>query len=462
MKTETSLFSRLLLRVALVLFLGAAGIVTAAWFYAAAAADEAFDRLLQGAAFQIAENMVVEDGALEINMPSSAFELLGLATRDRIFYRVVGTDGKTLTGYEDLQPPIDLAESRRAPVFVSTRYGNTDVRMTIGARAVSDPALSGWVYIILAQTTEARTALASELTARAVILVAVMACATLFATALALRLSLRPVVDLSRVLHDREPQDLTPLAVEVPRELSPFVGSINYFMRRLDERMRLLHRFIGDSAHQIRTPLTALLAQLSLVDEKGLSNEGRHHLARVRARVEELSHLTNQLLGHAMVIHRFDSEKLVPIDIRDVARRAFKRAVPLSLDPDIVAAFEAPDAPVIVLGDALSLREAMVNVIDNALRHGAVAKLDVRVSVTGETALFAVEDDGPGIPPERWPEVITRFASSRSERHVSGLGFAIAAEVANLLGGHLRFLAAADGRGFTTIIELPLHQEDRT
>lgn len=461
MKTETSLFSRLLLRVALVLFLGAAGIVTAAWFYAAAAADEAFDRLLQGAAFQIAENMSVEKGELAINMPSSAFELLGLATRDRIFYRVVGTKGETLTGYEDLQSPVDLAESRRAPVFVSTRYGNSDVRMTIGARAVSDPMLSGWVYIILAQTTEARTALASELTARATILVAVMACATLFATALALRLSLRPVVDLSRVLHDREPQDLTPLAVEVPRELSPFVGSINYFMRRLDERMRLLQRFIGDSAHQIRTPLTALLAQLSLIEDKGLSEDGRHHLARVRARVEELSHLTNQLLGHAMVIHRFDSEKLLPIDMRDIARRAFKRAVPLSLDPDIVVAFEAPDQLVTVLGDALSLREAMVNVIDNALRHGAVAKLDVRVRLDAKRALFEVEDDGPGIPRAQWPEVIRRFASSRSERHVSGLGFAIASEVATLLGGALRFREATEGHGFTAIIELPLHQETK-
>lgn len=461
MKKPTSLFSRLLLRVALVLFVGAAGIVTAAWFYAKAAADEAFDRLLQGAALQIAENMSVEEGALTINMPSSAFELLGLAPRDRIFYRVVGTDGKTLTGYEDLQPEIDITESRRAPFFVSTRYKNTDVRMTVGARAVSDPMLSGWVYIILAQTTEARTALASELTTRAVLLVGVMACATLFATALALRLSLRPVVDLSRVLHDREPQDLTPLTVDVPRELSPFIGSINYFMGRLDERMRLLQRFIGDSAHQIRTPLTALLSQLSLVDEKGLAEEGRHHLKRAQARVEELSHLTNQLLGHAMVIHRFNSERFLPIDMRDVARRAFKRAVPLSLDPDIVVALEVPERPVMVLGDALSLREAMVNVIDNALRHGAIAKLDVRISVTPDKALFEVEDDGPGIPSAQWPEITRRFASSRAERHVSGLGFAIASEVAKLLGGDLRFREPAEGRGFTTIIDLPLHQDTK-
>lgn len=145
---------------------------------------------------------------------------------------------------------MDLAESRRGPVFLSVRYRNPDVRVAIGARAVSDPMLSGWVYIVLAQTTEARTALASELTGRAVLLVALMACATSFAPALGLRLSLRPVVDLSHVLHDREPQDLTPLAVKVPRELSPFVASINYFMR-------LLRRFIGYSAHQIRTPLRA-------------------------------------------------------------------------------------------------------------------------------------------------------------------------------------------------------------
>ncbi len=70
----------------------------AAWYYAETAANKAYDRLLVGAALQMAESLSVEDGTLTVRLPTSAFELLGLAERDRIFYRVIDTHGQTLTG----------------------------------------------------------------------------------------------------------------------------------------------------------------------------------------------------------------------------------------------------------------------------------------------------------------------------------------------------------------------------
>ncbi|CAN7722920.1 sensor histidine kinase [Neorhizobium sp. LjRoot104] len=457
-KLETSLFARLLLRVMVVLAFGAAGLLTAAWYYAIAAADDAYDRLLQGAAIQISENLSVDDGALAIKMPSSAFELLGLASRDRVFYRVVDTRNRTLTGYEDLQPELDYSKARRTPVFLDGFYHGAKVRIAITGRAISDPSLTGWAYVIIAQTTEARQALASDLTANATLLVGLMGIATLVATALTLRLSLRPVSELATALSGRDPKDLTPLRVSVPRELEPFVLSINHFMSRLDGRIKLLQRFIGDSAHQIRTPLTALSAQISLIDETRLDGDDRRHLLRVKERASELSHLTNQLLTHAMVIHRFDSHKLLPLDLTDIARKAFKAAVPLTLDPEIVVSFEAPDNPVVVKGDGLSLREALVNVIDNSLRHGSVSRLEVRVRSSSSRAFVEVEDDGLGIPPELWQTVTARFGSHKSENQVSGLGFAIASEVSLMLQGELRFEQRSEHRGFTTIIDLPLHR----
>lgn len=446
----------------LVLAVGAAGLLTAAWFYAIAAADDAYDRLLQGAAIQISENLSVDRGALTVKMPSSAFELLGLASRDRVFYRVVDTRNRTLTGYDDLQPEVDYAKVRKAPVFLDGTYHGANVRIVVTGRAISDPSLTGWSYVIIAQTTEARETLASELTTNATLLVALMGVVTLIATAVTLRLALRPVSALANVLSIRDPKDLTPLGVSVPRELEPFVSSINHFMSRLDLRIKLLQRFIGDSAHQIRTPLTALSAQISLIEEKRLDAQDRRHLLRVRERAAELSHLTNQLLTHAMVIHRFDAEKLVQLDLTDIARKAFRAAVPLTLDADIVVSFEAPDYPVIVTGDGLSLREALVNVIDNSLRHGSISRLEVRVRSLADRAIVEVEDDGPGIPPELWQSVTTRFGSHRSERKVSGLGFAIASEVSLMLHGQLRFEQASAKQGFTTIIELPLYQASET
>ncbi len=456
LRTRRSLFARLVIRVAVVLTGGAAILMTAAWFYARAAADEAYDRLLQGAAIQILDSLVVEEGRIAVDLPPSAFELLGLAPRDKIFYRVVAPDGATLTGYEDLDFPADVSNARTQARFETANFRGLPVRIVAASRAIADPAIGGWANVLIAQTTEARQELTTELTTRALVLVGVMSLLALGGTILAVRYSLRPLDALGDTLRRRDSQDLTPLAVDVPHELSPFVESINHFMRRLDDRLRLLQRFIADSAHQIRTPLTALSAQVSLIDEEALSENDRRHLNRVKNRTSELARFTTQLLNHAMVIHRFDSVQLSPVDVVDVARKAFRAAVPITVDPDIVVSFEAPPEALMVLGDGLSLREAIVNVIDNSLRHGVVSSLAVRVVQRGNFVLVEVEDDGPGIPAQDWQQVIRRFVSSKTGEGSSGLGFAIASEVATTLKGALGFREPTPESGFTVFLELPL------
>lgn len=455
-----SLFSRLMRRVGMVLALGAGILVTAAWIYARAAADEAYDRLLLGAAFQMSEGVVAVDGTIRFILPSSAFELLGLAERDRIFYRVIAPSGATLTGHADLEGEGDLAASRRAPVLGDGSYLGVPVRTVTVAHAITATDGPGWAYVIVAQTTEARRALAAELTTRATGLVAVMSLLAAVGTAFAVRYSLRPVDNLAAALRQRDPQDLTPLQVTVPRELSPFVTAINYFINRLEQRVQLLQRYIADSAHQLRTPLTALAAQVSLIDEQKLAAEDRRHLERVQRRTAELADFTNQLLNHAMVIHRFDSIQLVPVSLNDVARAAFRHAVPITIDPDMVVAFEPSEQTLMAMGDALSLREAIVNTIDNALRHGAVNRMEVRVRRVGDMGRIEVIDDGPGIREADWPNVIRRFYSGSAEaRGVSGLGFAIAAEVASVLHGRLGFRERTEHEPFCVYLELPLIPE---
>ncbi|PSJ56069.1 sensor histidine kinase [Pseudaminobacter soli (ex Li et al. 2025)] len=454
MRRETSLFARLALRISLVLGIGAGLLVTAAWYYARAAADDAYDRLLLGAALQMADGLTVEGGQLIVNLPTSAFELLGLAGRDRVFYRITDPSGRTLTGYGDLEANIDPTTVRREPVLESGRYKGEAVRIAVVSRALADSSAPGWAHVVVAQTTEARRTLAGELTLRASVLVAVMSLLALAGAMLAIRYALKPIERLGAALRRRDPQDQQPVTVEVPRELGPFIASINHFMGRFNERAVLLRHFVSDAAHQIRTPLTALSAQLDLLDGDRLDETARQHLYRVQVRAKELARLTNQLLSHAMVIHRTETAQLQPVDLVDVARRAFRAAIPITVDPDIVISFEAPDEHPIVSADAISLREAIVNVIDNALRHGTTSRLDVRVCIDDGSARVEVEDDGPGIPPQEWGRITRRFETSKSSGGSTGLGFAIASEVVAAFGGGLSFREKQPGAGFTVVLTL--------
>ncbi len=184
----------------------------------------------------------------------------------------------------------------------------------------------------------------------------------------------------------------------------------------------------------------------------------RRHLGRVRDRVSQLARLTNQLLSHAMVIHRSDSVRFKRVDLGDVARKALRSTVPITVDADVVVSFEVGVEPVFVLGDAVSLREAIANIIDNALQHGVKQRLAVRVDRKDEQALVEVADDGPGIPPGEWPQVTARFVSSKTGEGSMGLGFAIAAEVAAAHRGTVRFIEKGE-HDFTVVLEIPLYRE---
>ena len=236
---------------------------TAAWYYAREAANQAYDRLLVGAAYQIAEAVTVQDGALTVEPPASAFELLALSERDRIFYRVTDVHGDTLTGDDGLDA-IAVPAAETAPTVRDAVFKDVPVRLVRVVRTVSDPAVHGRVEITVAQTTESRAALARELTLRATILVAVMSILALGGTVFAIRYALQPIGRLATALAERDPHDVSPVAVDTPRELKPFVAAINVFISRLKLRMDLMQQFIADAAHQIRTPLTALTAQIEL------------------------------------------------------------------------------------------------------------------------------------------------------------------------------------------------------
>jgi two-component system sensor histidine kinase TctE len=457
-RREPSLFLRLFTLVSLVLVFGAAVLMTAAWYSARGAADEAYDRLLLGAAYQIADAVTVQDGEAEIELPVSAFELLALSERDRIFYRVLDPKGRTLTGYGDLSPPD--AETDPLPggaLIGDAAYAGETVRVARVARRFDDPQMRGEAVVIVAQTVEARTALARQLTLRSLILVIAMGVLAIGGTILAVRVALAPIGRLEAAIRQRDPLDLTLVNVSAPRELTPFVAEINRFIERLRGRIDFMQQFIADAAHQLRTPLAALNGQVDLLSRDDLGPGGQAHLERIRVRSVQLARLANQLLSHAMIAHRRQAVAATELDLIELTRRALDEAIPDVMERDVMVTFHPPAAPLMVRGDPVNLAEAIKNVVDNAIRHGAPTQLILRLSTRGGMAVIEIDDDGPGIPPGDWPRVVKRFGVPSSDGKGSGLGLSIAAEVASAHGGALSFREKGE-TGFTVVLSIALER----
>lgn len=447
---RVSLHARIIAFIAAILLTGALVLGFAAWQYARVAARDAYDKMLIGGVIQIAENLYVQGGVVTLDPPAAAFATL--SAYDLVFYKVVDPRGLVIAGYDDLASGVPAADFRQGAVLVDGSFQGQPVRIATIGKRMDGPGAGGWSEIVLAQTLVARDVLAWDLTGKAVGIIAIMSFLALSAGAFSVRLALAPLIRIEREIAQRKPNDLRPIAVEPPIEVRALVGAIDQFMRRLSERMATMQRFIADAAHQIRTPLAALDAQMELLSGQTDPAAQAEQLARARERSGELARLTNQLLGHAMIIHRAETAGFRSVELNALAKSVLAQAVPLSFEREVTVSFVPWEGDLTVPGDAISLREALANLIHNALTHGASTRLTVRVARDAEHAAIMVCDDGPGIPPADQDRLVAPFQVGASHAPGSGLGLAIVADVAKAHGGTLSF--AQDTEDFSARLSI--------
>lgn len=452
-RRQPSAALRLTLVLTIVFSLASVAAVIAAYRYGRTAADEAFDRLLKGAALQVSERIFEVDGRLQVDLPLSAFELLSLAPDDRVFYRIIASTGVTITGYEDLPLP---KPSRASPPVIAYDivYSGAPVRAVMMQRRLAEKELRGAVSIIVAHTTEARADLAQEIATRAMAGTALAGLAIIAITFLATRFALRPLGRIEAAIAARNPLDLSPITEPTPQEVDALVSAINRFMVRLDRRVRDMQDFVADTAHQMRTPITALRAQAEVALDERDPARLRALLHRIRSRAIGVSRLMEQLLSEALVIHRSDAQPLVPTDLRRVALEAEREyRTTVRLAGDALELDLCPDEA-IVAADAFSLREAIKNLIANAFAHGR-PPVNLRVNLEeGGFCLVRVEDRGTGIDRQRLDVLGTRFSRRDDNPESAGLGLSIARKVAQFHGGEL-VSGRTDRDGFWIGIRMP-------
>jgi two-component system sensor histidine kinase TctE len=436
-----SLATRLALSVALVLVVGGTAVALAAFAYGRQAAQQAYDRLLIGAADQIAGSVSVRDGRILVDIPASAFELLALAPDDRLVYAVLDPEGRLVTGHAGVERP--------AARFANGAFAGEPARLIRVSRQFAERDYAGAVDVVVGQTTRARDALAREITRSALVGVGLVGLLMAGLAAFAIRSALTPLRHIEAGLAAREPRDLTPLDVAVPREIGALVATINRFMARQARQFEIMRNLIADASHQLRTPVAALRAQAELAADEPEPARQRAIVARIHDRAVGLGRLTDQLLNHALIIHRADAAPHATVDLRAVAIRIVEE-----LDGVCDLRLDLPEDPLLCRGDALSLAEAGKNLVNNALRHGAPpVSLDVRRE--GACAALAVRDRGPGMPEALWAGVGARYDRTGSVTpHSAGIGLAIVVAVAAAHRGELRFGRHASG-DFEAALILP-------
>jgi heavy metal sensor kinase len=279
---------------------------------------------------------------------------------------------------------------------------------------------------------------------------------------LLMRNALKPLRDISdaaakitsRNLNERLPK------VHTGDDIEQLTASLNRMMSRLEESFQHVQRFSADVAHEVRTPLAILQAELeALLDRPELNTESRNAVSSALEEAGRLSLIAEQLLE----MTRLEAGEMLStasrIDLADVTRGTVDQMRLLSDDKQIRMTYEGEEE-VPVLGDPIRLRQIVVNLIDNAIKY---TRPGGTISVSSGTAhgngFLEISDSGVGIPQEAIPHVFERFyrvdgARSR-QLGGTGLGLAIVKSICAAFGGTVT-VQSVPGTGTTFRVELPL------
>lgn len=255
-------------------------------------------------------------------------------------------------------------------------------------------------------------------------------------------------------LHERLPVG------EAGDELGHLATVFNNLLARLEQSFEQLRRFTSDASHELRTPLTSIRS----VGEVALQKDGGREEYRdaIGSMLEEANRLTS-LVDSLLTISRADAGRIqlhpTTFSVMDLAREAaslFEVFVEEKSQRIVVEG----DESVNVRGDRVFLRQALVNIIHNAVKYspeGGLISVLVNYEARGNIRVEVI-DSGPGIPPEHAAKVFDRFYrvdESRSrEAGGAGLGLAIAQWAVQVHGGDIH-LRTAQGEGCTFQILLP-------
>jgi two-component system sensor histidine kinase TctE len=221
-----------------------------------------------------------------------------------------------------------------------------------------------------------------------------------------------------------------------------------------------MSRFTADASHQMRTPLTILQAHISVLD--GLiphSHDAHASLVDIRDAADRLQRLLIQLLKLARAEGAQAAEPDAGCaDLRELVQEVAEEFLAAATQARVDLHFEADAGVFPSRANAITIREILANLIDNAIRYGKPGgHVVVRLAERQGALVIEVEDDGPGIPQDERAKVLTRFYRlKRDQAQIgSGLGLAIVSSLAAALGADFRIAVGSQGRGLLARLTLP-------
>lgn len=407
--------------------------------------NESYDRSLLDSAHALERLIHSEAGRSE--MSPQARILFEFDAADPNYYSVRSLRHGVLASNTNLPLADPVPRLDAGAVYSDVPFGDRSLRMVSLATSSDDPADT--IIVSVAETLRERRELAREILVGTLPILLAVIVLMLVLTWFGVRRGLRLLRPLTVQLRARSPRDLAPLELaEVPLEIRPLTRTIDALLERVRHLLDVQERFIADAAHQLRTPLAGLRLQA----ERALADPQPDTVRDALSHIERLSTGASRAASQLLVLARAQAPaaNVTAAGIVDLAALAREVVADIAASPlahDIDLGYDGPVSGARVHGDGVLLREALANLIDNALRYGrAGGHVTVTVARDDDFVELGVEDDGGGVPDELLDRLGERFFRvPGSGGDGSGLGLAIVRHIAGRHEATVSFTRSTTG-----------------
>lgn len=270
---------------------------------------------------------------------------------------------------------------------------------------------------------------------------------------------MRPLERWAHKIGDMSPYDTATLDDKSALlEVRPVLAALNRMLERVRSSITFERRFVRDAAHEIRTPLAAIKAQVEAGDWSGLSPEQESRMTKVLFGLRRATRLVNQLMDLARAEEARLPEREQRVEVGALVRDKLTEFLNSGAVTDRTRiSLKATSDLLWLTGNPNDLEIVLNNLVDNAVKYaGAESSIDITLEHVGNRLVLKIEDDGPGIPAERQTDVFNRFVRlAPASSYGSGLGLALVKEIVAKLGGQVTLGQGERLKGLLVTVTLP-------
>jgi signal transduction histidine kinase len=395
-------------------------------------------RYRSGLSSQVTENLETRYSDVRAAVAQASTPVAGrdlpIIPRAEVFAQVIDDKGNVVAASPKalLDDPIlsdaqaDAATSKPHVIEQPVAPRAHDARLLVGTQQVGSQRLVVVVGASLDSMQRSQHQLETDLAIALPILAAVVIAAGWMLAGAALRPVRAMVGEADAYSTQRRGQRLS---VPTGEELAELARRLNAMLARIEQAIDHEHAFLDDASHELRTPIAIARAEIELASMQVDDRAAAAALESALEEVERLDHLATNLLVLARV-RAAGPPAADPVDLGLVADRALDDVARARGSDGLELRVEGAAA---ATGDAVALERAVMNLVDNAVRH-ARTRVDVTLTRANGRAMVTVHDDGPGFPVELLDHAVDRFVRGTAGGS-AGLGLAIVDAIAVAHGG---------------------------